>query len=187
MQDSAPLPQHPLRIADLPQRKATRVTLTPTPEEMRAIASEMGLDGLRKLRFEAELAPMGKTDWRLKGTLGATVIQPCVVTLEPVTTRIDTGIEITYLADLPEIDGEEVEMPEDESVERLPAVIDIAEVMIESLALNIPLYPRAEGAEPVEMQVTEPGKKAMTDEDAKPFAGLAALRDKLGGDSGENS
>jgi uncharacterized metal-binding protein YceD (DUF177 family) len=91
------------------------------------------------------------------------------------------------LADLPEIEGEEVEMPEDESIERLPAAIDIAEVMIESLALNIPLYPRAEGTDLVEMQVTEPGKKAMTDEDAKPFAGLAALRDKLDGDSGENS
>ncbi|NVO26827.1 DUF177 domain-containing protein [Donghicola sp. C2-DW-16] len=187
MQDTAPLPQHALRIADLPQRKATRVTLTPTPEEMRAIADELGLDGLRKLRFEAELAPMGRNDWKLTGSLGATVVQSCVVTLEPVTTRIDTAVEIKYLSSIPEVEGEEVEMPEDDSIEPLPAVVDLAEVMIESLSLNLPLYPRADGADPVDLQVTEPGKKAMTDEDAKPFAGLAALRSKLGGDSEENS
>ena len=49
----------------------------------------------------------------------------------------------------------------------------------EALSLAIPLYPRAEDATLGEAVFTEPGKQAMTDEDAKPFAGLASLRESL--------
>ncbi len=73
-------------------------------------------------------------------------------------------------------------MPEDDSAEPLPVTIDLGEVMAEALALELPPWPRAEGVEPVEMSVTEPGKTPMTDDDAKPFAGLKALRDKLSDD-----
>jgi len=88
-----------------------------------------------------------------------------------------------FLAVLEQPDSEEddegVEMPEDENAELLGAEIDAAQVMAESLALNLPLYPRADDAEIGENVFTEPGKQAMKDEDARPFAGLAGLRDKL--------
>ena len=70
-------------------------------------------------------------------------------------------------------------MPEDDSVEALPEVIDLGAVMIEALSLALPLYPHAEGAERIEISVTEPGRDAMSDEEARPFAGLASLRDQL--------
>ena len=44
-------------------------------------------------------------------------------------------------------DGDEVEMPEDDTVEPMPEVIDLAEVAAEALALALPLYPRAPGAD----------------------------------------
>ena len=48
-----------------------------------------------------------------------------------------------------------------------------------ALALALPLYPRAEGADLAQAQFAGPGVTPMTDEDARPFAGLKDLRDKL--------
>jgi uncharacterized metal-binding protein YceD (DUF177 family) len=62
-------------------------------------------------------------------------------------------------------------------------VIDVSAVMAEALALHLPLYPRAGGADLGEAVFTEPGLAPMRDEDAKPFAGLAGLRDTLTGRS----
>ena len=66
-------------------------------------------------------------------------------------------------------------MPEDDTIEPLPAIIDVGQVMVESLALALPLYPRAPDAELGEVQVTEAGKTALRDEDLRPFANLAEL------------
>ena len=75
-----------LRVADLPASRPKAFDLRPTPEENRALADQLGLSGLRKLSFRGELCPEGARDWRLTAQLGATVTQPCVVTLAPVTT-----------------------------------------------------------------------------------------------------
>ncbi|WP_420567374.1 YceD family protein [Thalassovita sp.] len=175
------LSKHALRVADLPQSKPTRFELIPEAKDLLAIADELGLRGLRKLRFKGQITAEGKRDWRLDANLGATVIQDCVVTLEPVTTRIEESVTRRFLANLPEQaeEDDEIEMTEDDSIEPLGPEIDPATVMIEALALVLPLYPRAEGAVLGETIHTEPGKEALSDADLKPFAGLAALRDQL--------
>ena len=171
--------RHALRVADLSPGRSVSIEIVPDSHERQALAQALDLLDLRKVRFTGTLSPLGRRDWELTGRLGATVVQPCVVTLEPVTTRIDTDLERRYLADFIEPDETETEMPEDEAAERLGTHIDPAQVMEEALALALPLYPRAEGVEQAVVTVTEPGKAAMTDADAKPFAGLAALRDKM--------
>ena len=172
---------HIVRIADLPARKPTGFDLAPGGKASDAIAAELELIGLTKLRFAGELTPMGKHDWRLTAHLGATVTQACIVTLAPVMTRIDEDVARTYTADLPEFTaGSEVEMPDDDSVEPLTATIDLGALMVESLTLALPLYPRAEGAHLSQAIFTEPGAAPLTDDDARPFAGLKSLRDKLG-------
>lgn len=176
----ANLPQASIRLADLPNRKPTRILLEPDAAERAAVADVLGIPAVKKLRFEARLTPRGKRDWSLAAELGATVVQDCVVTLAPVTTRIDEPVERNYLADLPGIEGGgEVELPEDETVEPLPETLDLAAVMIEALALALPPYPRAEGATVATPVFTEPGKAPLRDEDLKPFAGLAGLRERL--------
>lgn len=175
----AQLPTSHLRLADLTTRKATQFDLTPTPEERRAVAQALGIIGIKKLRFTGELSPMGRTDWNLTAKLGATVVQECVVTLDPVTTRIDESVTRTYMAELPEIEASEVEMPEDDTIDPLPASVDLAEIMIEALALTLPAYPRSPDADLGAIIYTEPGSQPMTDDDAKPFAGLGSLREAL--------
>ncbi|WP_372573137.1 YceD family protein [Ruegeria jejuensis] len=168
-----------LRVADLPQNSATQFHLRPAAPELSQIADELELLGLRKLDFSGEVSAEGRKDWRLKAKLGATVVQPCIVTLDPVTTRIDIPVRRLFLADWQEPEASEVEMPEDDETEALPPELNLSRIMIESLALALPLYPRSDGADSGEMVFTEPGKTPMRDEDAKPFAGLADLRDAL--------
>ncbi|KIC20772.1 YceD family protein [Leisingera sp. ANG-Vp] len=168
-----------LRVADLPQNSPTAFEIAPGKEELAAIAAELGLTALRKLRFVGAVKARGKRDWQLTGELGATVVQDCVVTLEPVSTRIDEKVSLTYLANFETPEGSEVEMPEDDSTEALGTHIDPGEVMVEALALHLPAYPRKDGAELGEAVYAEPGVAPMRDEDARPFAGLAALRGQL--------
>jgi uncharacterized metal-binding protein YceD (DUF177 family) len=172
-----------LRLSALPGSAPTAFALQPDAETRHALAGELGLAKLPKLRFEGRLHPEGRGDWRLEGELGATVVQPCAVTLEPVTTRIDVPVTRRYLADWQEpAPGTEIEMPEDDTAEPAPEVVDLAAVMAEALSLAIPDFPRAEGAALGEQAATPPGAAPIAEEETKPFAGLAALRDRLADD-----
>lgn len=172
--------QGQFRVASLATRHPTRFELSPDAEARAALAQELGLSGLRKLSFRGEIAPSGKRGWTLTADLGATVVQPCVVTLEPVTTRIDTKVLRRFDPNpTPVQAGSELEMPEDDSVEPLGDVISVDSVMIEALSLALPSYPRAADADLGEANFAEPGIAPMSDEDAKPFAALQSLRDKF--------
>ena len=168
-----------MRLADLASNRPTSFELSPTATERQAIAAHLDITAIKKLRFEGALAPQGKTDWGLTARLGATVVQECVVTLKPVTTRIDEDITLSYVADMPEIDAAEIEMPVEDTVEPLPDSLDLAQVMIEALSLALPAYPRADDADLGEAVFAPEGVSPMKDEDAKPFAGLAGLRETL--------
>lgn len=171
----------PWPLGRLPRNAETAFDLEPEAALRGEIALALDLLGLRKLRFRGRLIPEGARDWRLEGELGATVVQPCVVTTEPVTSRIDETVTRRYLSEIPDLESveDEVEMPEDDSIEVSPETLDPVSVMTEALALALPLYPRAEGADLGAAVFGPPGIAAMTDEDAKPLAGLAALRGKL--------
>ena len=176
-----------LRVADLSQKSETPFSLRPDKAALAVTANQMGISALRKLSFEGSVAPEGDRDWRLKARLGATVVQPCVVTLDPVTTRIETDITRLFSRHYEDPEEPEAEMPDDDTVERLGQWIDPQAVMMEALALHIPEYPRSAEAELGSAQFTEPGQKPMTDEDARPFAGLANLRDQLSQKTGDDS
>ena len=181
-----PLPVSlPFRTAALASRKPTRFKLEPDGAGRAAIAAELGLIDLPALRIKGEIAPAGARDFLLTARLEADVVQPCSVTLAPVAARIAEDVIRRYSADFAEPEGEEAEMPEDDSLEPLPEVIDIGAVLIEALALALPLYPRAEGVELGEVSSAPPGAEPIREADIRPFAGLAALRDKLAGPEGQ--
>ena len=70
-------------------------------------------------------------------------------------------------------------MPEDDTIEPLGTEIDFGSILVEALALALPDYPRKDEAELENATFAAPGITALKDEDLKPFAGLAGLRDKL--------
>jgi uncharacterized metal-binding protein YceD (DUF177 family) len=167
------------RVVELSSlRDETDVDIAPEPAEAAALARLMGAQAVRKLRLKGRLAPILPRGWLLEATLGATVVQPCVVTLEPVTTRVDQPVRRRFL---PSAGGTTQLGPEDDDeIEPLGERIDLGLVATEALALALPAYPRkpgvsfGPGGEPAE----EPAEDAV-----RPFAALAALRDKLGNSS----
>ncbi|TRD18943.1 YceD family protein [Palleronia caenipelagi] len=165
-----------LRLTTGSERADRPFLLTPDSDARGAIAEELGLTSLRKLRFEGALRPSGGRDWVLDGQIGATVVQPCSVTLAPVTTRIDEPVTRRYLAnwqaqDLPL----EQEMPEEVEDEPMPAVLDLEAVMIEALSLAVPAFPRAEGVELGTLSARPKGAAPITETETKPLGGLADL------------
>ncbi len=175
------MPETVLPLARLGRAAPTTFEIEPDAKTRADLVEDMDIRGLKKLRLNGKVTPEGKADWRLEAKLGATAVQDCVVTLEPVTTRIDVAIARRYLVNLPEPSGEEMEMPEDDTIEPLPASLDLMAVLAEALALALPDYPRADGVELGEAIYAAPGIAPMTDQDAKPLAGLADLRDRLAG------
>ena len=171
-----PLPwSAPLRLAELAARKPTRFDISPDAATRAAIAEWADIRGLEALRLNGTLTPQGRSDWLLQAEFGARVVQDCVITLAPVVTELREGVQRRYLADMPEPEGEEIEMPEDDTAEPLPSEIDLAAVALEVLELALPLYPRAEGVELGEALAAEEGVAPLRDEDTRPFANLRDL------------
>ncbi|WP_120501542.1 DUF177 domain-containing protein [Roseovarius sp. EL26] len=168
-------------VAKLSSHKPVAFNLTPDSKKCEIIAQSLGLSGLKKLRFTGALKAHGKSDWTVEAQLGATVVQPCIVTLKPVTTRIDQPVTRQFVRKLPEqqATNDGFEMPEDDNLELLGEVIDIESIMVESLALALPDYPRTEDGALEQQNYAEQGVTPMTDEDTRPFAGLSALKAKL--------
>ncbi len=131
-----------------------------TPQERAALARRFRLLGLDLLhataRIELDDGPDRKEGaglLRLSGHLIAEVSQACVVTMEPVASRIEADYTLLYsLAPGPAMasqdDSEVVIDPEaEEPPEPLgPAGLDLGEAVAQQLAVALDPYPRAPGA-----------------------------------------
>lgn len=171
---------YPVGLKGIPKTKHVPFDITFTEKDMQSITAILSATSVKKMRISGKISPLGAKDWLLSATVGATVTRPCVVTLEPVQTRVDSPIELKYVADYEtENDDSVTEMTIDETIEPLSEEIDLATIAIEAIALALPDYPRSENATLENAVFTEPGIKPMTDEDTKPFASLASLKDKL--------
>jgi uncharacterized metal-binding protein YceD (DUF177 family) len=186
MTDALP-PSSPslLRTAALSHRKITRFRLAPDADSRAALAASLDLIDLPEVQFEGEIAPAGRADFALTGRLRARAVQACVISLAPVPARIDEQVTRRFVAELDSPDGDEVEIPEDDSLDPLPEVIDLIEVLREALALALPPYPRAKGATLGEAVFAPPGAAPLRDDDLRPFAGLAGLVGKRPPEDGQ--
>ena len=172
----APQGETRLRLAALSRHEEHDFAFEPNADLVSELLEEFGLLKLRKARLAGRLIPQGRRDWHLEATFGATVVQPCSVTLAPVTTRIDTRLERRFVADFALPEETEAEMPEDDSTEPLPEVLDLAELFSETLSIELPDFPRAEGAQFGEAVFAPPGAEPLTADKVRPFAALETLK-----------
>jgi uncharacterized metal-binding protein YceD (DUF177 family) len=190
MTETDPLPfSHVLRPAALAARKPTRFDIAAAPEACAEIADWAGIEALEALRLQGTLTPLGRSDWRLEAAFTARVVQACVLTLAPVTTDLHETVTRRYLAQMPEPEAEEIEIPGDTDAEPLPDRFDLGALALEVLELALPLYPHAEGATLARTEAVPPGAAPIREDQTRPFANLRSL---LGGpgeapDSGPES
>ena len=154
----------------------TKVARQATPEERLRLADELKLLGCDRLAVSYVVRPFGMGRFRLTGTLNADVTQACIVTLEPVPSKIDTVVEVEFWPpdlqpDAPNAEVEILKAPEIEPIAN--GRIDVGRVVFESLATALDPYPRQSGARfDWEDPLQRDGGKA------NPFAVLAKLKDK---------
>lgn len=171
---SAAAPSTPdrLRLSQISGRAPTPVDLRPDAAARTRLGERLGLLDLPRLRLAGRLAPAEGEAYRFEGRLEAEVVQPCSVTLEPVTTAIDEPVARTWSPHAASPEGaDEAEMGDDE-LAPLGDAIDLAALMAEELSLALPPWPRAPGAE-LPGEAVDGGDGG--GDTRKPFAGLADL------------
>lgn len=180
-----PAPAHPAAAPEFPRpRAADRLSRTaPVPfdetadeGERRALAGLFDARSVDRFRFSGSLIPAPAGAWRLEGRLQAVLHRTCVVTLVPVVTRLDEPVLRRLVPGLTEA---EIDPEEEDEIEPLGAIIDLGAIAIEAAALALDPYPRAPGVPPADLRVAPPGVPAEPEADARPFAGLAALKQSL--------
>ena len=81
-----------LELRHLVQNRGVNFNLEFSEELISSVVQQLDLAALRKAKFSGTISPLEQGDWLLLGTLGASVEQPCSLTLVPVRTRIDIPV-----------------------------------------------------------------------------------------------
>ncbi len=122
------------------------------PGERAALAQRFGLLSLDRLSATLRLERAGARNLvRIAGCLAAEVTQACVVTLEPVSARLERDFTLFYELDAAAAQGEAggarevmVEPEAEEPPEPVgPHGIDLGEAVAQQLAITLDPYPRA--------------------------------------------
>jgi len=142
----APEFSRPVTLASL-QQGSRQLVIEATAAECDALARRFGLEGVRSLSARLELVPKPSGAVSLRGTMRAVVDRACVVTLEPMTERIEAPLSVLFRpegAAAREVTLD-VELEEDE--EPLSGgVIDAGEVVAQTMALALDPWPKRPGA-----------------------------------------
>jgi uncharacterized metal-binding protein YceD (DUF177 family) len=165
-------------IADMPA-KSRDYTRDASPEELAAIATDLGLLGCSTLHAQYAIRAIGGGRYKLTGTINASVTQACVITLEPIESAVKLPIDVEFSPEAnaaprkSDDEDEEVEvssLPDLEPIEN--ASLDVGRVVFETLAAGIEPFPKKPGAE---FAWDDP---RVSDPKNNPFAVLADFKPK---------
>jgi uncharacterized metal-binding protein YceD (DUF177 family) len=159
-------------------RDGDRIDLSADSKECAAIAERLGLLSLDRLEAHAVLSRDGQ-EIRARGRLKASLAQACVATGEPVPELVDESFDLLFAPAPGGSDPEEeVELDSGDldTIFHDGAAIDLGREIADTLALSIDPYPRSARADAA---LKEAG--VMSEEEAGPFAALAALKGRMSG------
>jgi uncharacterized metal-binding protein YceD (DUF177 family) len=159
----------PIAAADVPDA-GTHVSLTATPEERAALARDLEIPEIKALSAELDVKPAAGGGVRVTGDVMATVVQTCVVTIEPFEAEVREEVDARYTPDAPQLEpGSEHEADLDAPDPLINGAADLGILVAEHLALGLDPYPRKPGVEaPPPGDDSEPATH-------RPFAGLDKL------------
>jgi uncharacterized metal-binding protein YceD (DUF177 family) len=168
----------PVRVDTLGGQPRT-MAVAADETERAALAQRFGLFAIDRLEAALALSRSGD-EVAMHGTVEAAVVQACVASGAPVPAALIVPFDILFRPQPAAARAdEELELSESEMdvVFYDRAEIDVGEAVAETLSLNLDPYPRSPEADAI---LREAGVKREGEEEKGPFAGLAALRDKLG-------
>lgn len=151
------------------------VVIDADPAECAALATRFGLQAVDALSATAQITPSA-AGIEAKGQMTATVTQTCVATADPVPAHIVQDFAIRFVAPEAGDLSEEMELSVEDCdvMDHDGQAIDLGEAVAQTLGLALDPYPRSPAAED---HLRAAG--VLREEDAGPFAALAALKDKL--------
>lgn len=153
------------------------------PAECAALADRFGLISLDRFHASFSLRRLRKDLIRVKGHISASLVQACVVTLEPIPAEIAEDLELDFSESMDEpgtemdLDAEAADGPEPLS----GGMIDLGEVAAEQLGLALDPYPRKAGAEIPTEWAGDPAAEPVPEPKVNPFAALEKLTKGRGG------
>lgn len=145
---------YPVKVGNI-SANAVTVKLEADARELEGLARLWQVVSVGSLKAELQIARWKKDGVRVKGRVKADIVQSSVVTLEPVSSKIDEEFEQIFVPEgskLARIVSDTAEMVIDPDGPDLPEMftgdtIDVGEVVAEFAALAIDPYPREPGAE----------------------------------------
>ncbi|PDT86896.1 phosphodiesterase [Bradyrhizobium sp. Y36] len=169
----------PIIVAQIPDTGLHR-KLEASAAERQAMAEIAGVREIPSAHADFDVVPKSGGRVQVTGTIRARVGQTCVVTLDPIESEIEEGVDLMFapeaevrrLADLIEEGRDNDDPPEvaDPPEAIVNGIIDLGRLATDALFLAIDPYPRKEGV------VFEAEVTALDPED-HPFAALKALQD----------
>ena len=153
------------RLVAIDRLPAALLVETTGPERL-ALAARLRIPEVRSLQCSFTLRRQGIM-LTADGVLEATVVQSCVVSLEPVVQRVEDRFTVRFVPQGQEGADDDPESPDE--IAYAGSVIDLGEAAAEQLALSLDPYPRDPAAEL---------DAAALDPEPAPFGGLAVLRPK---------
>lgn len=145
-----------------------------TPSECEALANRFDWLALNRLSATASLSRTGDVV-TIAGQVTGAVIQRCSATGEPVPGAIDESFELRLVPEPGHAPDAEIEIDAEEAdiLYHDGQAIDLGEIAAETLALALPAFPRAPGADAV---LRAAGVVSDDAHASGPFAALQALR-----------
>ena len=131
-------------VETLPVKGPYRGALAVTEAELAALADRFGFIEIRNLEISVEIVRVGPDAWDVKGRLQAQLLQPCIVTGDPVPETVDFALEERYVRATNEDD--EVVVGLEDSEPLVDGCIELGELVAQSLALAANAWPRTVGA-----------------------------------------
>jgi hypothetical protein len=156
----------PVAVEDIPDTGLHMKIEAPAAVRV-AVADLAAVRDLPRLSAEFDLTRRGEGA-RVSGRVSALVGQTCVVSLEPIESKLDEAIDVTYgpPGTAPPTDADEPPEP------LVGGSVDLGALATEFLILGLDPYPRKEGVQFAPPKAEEAGEH--------PFAALATLKKGLG-------
>ncbi|MEM8540812.1 MAG: DUF177 domain-containing protein [Pseudomonadota bacterium] len=177
---------YPVDVRRLPAKGLT-IKLEPDDDIRAKLAAQC--DVLSISAFFAQLNVMSwhKDGIRVTGPLNATLVQSCIITLEPVPESISTQIDAVFVPSTsklakPKINAETREVIVEAEGDDVPELfelpfLDVGAVAAEFFALELNPYPKAPDADETAASILAEDEEAAGDVKENTFASLAKIRD----------